>query len=264
MPARKCAAKPESLPRQSKRASARSAKSGKNRTPGTLDHDVESVVAALKRLATKRTLDGMARYAIPSDKAFGVAVGDIQKLGKRIGRNHELALALWETGWYEARMLAAFVGEPERVTPGQMDRWCRDFDNWAICDTICFHLFDRTPHAWQKVTEWAERKEEFVRRAAFALLACLALHDKRAESKQFLPCFPLIEAAAQDERNFVKKSVSWALRSLGRRTAPLHSPAVALARRLAASPDQTARWIGKDALRDLAKPAVMRRLAGTR
>src|SRR5687768_3295736 len=125
------------------------------------------------------------RYAIHTPKSFGVSVAMIQQLAKRLGRDHELAAALWETGWYEARMLTAFIDEAERVTPGQMDRWARDFDNWAICDTLCFHLFDRTPHAWRKVEQWSRRRDEFVKRAAFALLASLALHDKREPDERF-------------------------------------------------------------------------------
>jgi 3-methyladenine DNA glycosylase AlkD len=214
---------------------------------------VDDVVASLKRLATKATLDGMARYGIPSDNAFGVPVNAIQKLAKQLGRNHELAEQLWQTGHYEARMLAAYVGDPALVTPAQMDRWCGDFDSWAIVDTICFVLFDKSPHAWPKVTKWAKKKDEFGKRAAFALLACLALHDKDAEDDRFVELLPLVEKAATDERNFVKKGVSWALRAMGRRGAELRKAATALARGLAASSDATARWIGKDALRDLAK-----------
>lgn len=225
-------------------------------------HDVDAVIASLKRLASKKYRDGMARYAIPADKAFGVPVGDMQKLAKKLGRNHELAAALWETGWYEARMLACFLDEPQRVTPAQMDRWCRDFDSWAICDTACFHLFDRTPHAFRKVATWAGRKDEFVKRAAFALLACLALHDKETEDEPFARCLPLVEQAAGDARNFVKKGVSWALRGIGRRSGALHSISVALAQRLAASPQASARWVGKDVLRELTNPKVIRRLAG--
>jgi 3-methyladenine DNA glycosylase AlkD len=206
----------------------------------------------------------MARYAIPSDKAFGVPVGKIQQLAKRLGRNHELATALWESGWYEARMLAAFVDDPASVTPAQMDRWCRDFDSWAICDTVCFHLFDRTPHAWRKVDQWSRRRAEFEKRAAFALLASLALHDKQADDGLFAERLPLIERAAGDERNFVKKAVSWALRSVGRRSAALHAPAVALAERLASSEHATPRWVGKDVVRDLKKPAIVRRFTAKR
>ena len=224
-------------------------------------HDeVEDVIASLKRLASKRYRDGMSRYGLPSDNAFGVPVGSIQKLAKRLGRNHDLAVALWDTGWYEARMLAAFLDEAERVTPGQMDRWCRDFDNWGICDTVCFHLFDRTPHAFRKVAQWAGRRDEFVKRGAFALLACLALHDKLTGDEPFVRCLPLIEHAATDERNFVKKGVSWALRGIGRRTSDLNTAAVALAKRLSESSNAASRWVGKDALRELTSPAVRRQL----
>jgi 3-methyladenine DNA glycosylase AlkD len=145
-----------------------------------LEDEVRSALTRLERHSTKRTRDGMARYGLPSDNAFGVTMADMKVLAKRLGRNHELAAALWDTGWYEARMLTSFVDEPARVTAAQMDRWCRDFDNWGICDTVCFHLFDRTPHAWRKVAQWHDRREEFVKRAAFALLWGLTVHDKRA------------------------------------------------------------------------------------
>jgi 3-methyladenine DNA glycosylase AlkD len=223
----------------------------------------DEVSAALRWLESKgsdKTRDGMAGYGIHADKAFGVTVANIRALGKRLGPNHALALALWETGWYEARMLSAFVAEPERVTPALMDRWCRDFDNWALCDTLCFHLFDRTPHAFAKVTTWAARREEFQKRAAFALLATLALHGQGTEA-QLRRCLPLVERASTDERNFVKKSVNWALRALGERSPELHEEAVALAQRLARSEAPTPRWIGKDALRALDSPAILRRLA---
>ena len=223
--------------------------------------DVKSVVTWLERKGTKRTRDSMARYGLPSDKAFGVPIGVMQQYAKRLGRRHELALALWETGWYEARILASFVDEPERVTAAQMDRWCRDFDSWGICDTVCFTLFDRTPLAWRKLAPWGRRRDEFVKRAAFALLASLALHDKTAPDAAFVEHLPLIERAAQDERNFVKKGVSWALRSIGRRSAALNAASVTVARRLAASTDAAERWVGKDALRELTSAAVTRRLA---
>lgn len=222
--------------------------------------EVESVIASLKKLATQRTRDGMARFAIPSDKAFGVAVGDIRKLAKSMGRNHELAAALWDTGWYEARMLACFLDSPVDVTPAQMDFWAKDFDSWAICDTTCFHLFDRTPHAWRKIEQWARRRDEFVKRAAFALLASIALHDKKAPDEPFFKCLPLAENAATDERNFVKKGVVWALRGIGVRNRALHAAALTVAQRLADSSDVTARWVGKTTLRELRSPAAIRRL----
>jgi 3-methyladenine DNA glycosylase AlkD len=219
-------------------------------------HTVEEVLAWLERQGTQATRDGMARYAIPVDKAFGVPVGELQKYAKRLGRSHELAGALWDTDRYEARLLAAFMDEPALVTPTQMDRWCRDFDNWAVCDTVCFHLFDRTPHAFRKVAQWARWRDEFGKRGAFALLACLALHDKHTDDEPFAECLPLIEQAATDERNFVKKAVSWALRGIGRRNRALNAAAVEVAQRLVASGDATARWVGKDALRELTRPTT--------
>jgi 3-methyladenine DNA glycosylase AlkD len=202
----------------------------------------------------------MARYAIPSEKAFGVTVGEIRTMGKQLGRDHNLALALWKTGWYEARMLAAFVDDPAQVTPAQMDSWCRDFDSWAICDTLCFHLFDRTPYAFAKVEQWAKRRNEFEKRAAFALLASLGVHDKKASDDSFAQCLPLIEQAATDERNFVKKGVSWALRVVGRRSVALNKASVKLSEKLSASDVSASRWIGRDALKELTGAAVYDRL----
>jgi 3-methyladenine DNA glycosylase AlkD len=219
-----------------------------------------SVVAWLKRHGSQRNRDGMARYGIPSDKAFGVSVGTLQRYAKQAGKNHDVAMALWDTGWYEARMTAAFLGEPERLTRAEMDRWCRDFDNWAVCDHACFHLFDKSPHAWSKVTSWSRRRGEFQKRAAYALLASLALHDKKAPDARFWPMLKLIERDASDERNFVKKGISWALRLIGRRSQALNATSVALSRRLADSSDPTARWLGRSALKELTSAGVLKKL----
>src|SRR4051812_15473489 len=200
----------------------------------------------------------MTRYGLPNDKALGVAVGEIQKLGKKLGRNQALAEALWATDVYEARLLAAFVGEPEKLTPKLMDAWCRDFDNWGVVDTVCFKLFDQTPHAWGRVAPWAEMEGEFQRRAGFVLLACLAGHDRTADDAAFIRLVPLCERHATDERNFVKKGVNWARRMTGERNRALHPVVTNPARRLAASADPTARWIGRDALTQLASPAVQK------
>ncbi|HEY5802800.1 MAG TPA: DNA alkylation repair protein [Lysobacter sp.] len=227
----------------------------------SLEQRLEQAMQALKRRASRTTLDGMARYAIPSDHAIGVAMKDIQVIAKTIGHDHELAQALWSTGLYEARTLAAYVDDPARVTAAQMDRWCRDFDNWAIVDTVSFVLFDRTPHAWRKVVQWSARRDELGKRAAFALMASVALHDRLADDTTYLEGLDLIERAAGDERNFVIKGASWALRSIGRRNAGLHARSVALASRLAGSDVACERWLGKDALRDLRKPAVSQRFA---
>ena len=222
---------------------------------------VRAALVALRRRGSPRVKREMqTRYGITVRKAFGVPVGAIQQLGRTLGTDHELALGLWRTGWYEARMLAAFVDDPARVTAAQMDRWSRDFDNWGIVDTVCFKLFDRTPHAWRLVTRWSRRRDEFGKRAAFALLACLALHDKQAGDAQFLAALPLVERAASDERNFVKKGVSWALRLIGRRNLALNAASVALAKTLAASPDPAARWIGRGAVKELTSAAVLGRL----
>ena len=215
---------------------------------------VRAALDWLERRGSKKNRDGMARYAIVAPKAFGVSVGDLRAYAKTIGRDHDLALKLWDTGWYEARMLACLVDDPKLVSPAQMDRWCRDFDNWAICDTACFHLFDKTAHAYKTVPKWARRKQEFVRRAAFALIASLALHDKKAPDAPFRRFFPLIEKAAPDDRNFVKKGVSWALRGIGHRNPAMRAEAMKLATKLTKSTHTAARWIGRDALKDLSRP----------
>jgi 3-methyladenine DNA glycosylase AlkD len=230
-------------------------------TPNQQQYDVGAVLALLEQHGSSRTREGMARYGIVAEKAFGVTMATMRQIAKRVGRNHELALGLWKTGVYEARMITAFIAEPERVTPALMDRWARDFDNWAVCDTLCFALFDRTPHAWTKVAEWCGREEEFVKRAGFALLASLVVHDKQASDAQYRKCLPLIARGANDDRNFVKKSVNWALRTIGKRSLALNASASEVARKLAGSNDPAPRWVGKDALRELTSAAVQKRLA---
>jgi 3-methyladenine DNA glycosylase AlkD len=221
---------------------------------------VKQAIALLERNASKQVRAGMARYAIPSDKAFGVPVGVIRRIAKGLGVDHELAMGLFASEPYEARMLAVFVADPELLTPAQMDLWCAAFDNWAICDTACFHLFDRSPHALEKVSEWAKRRSEFEKRASFALLASLALHHRSLPDAEFERLLPLIERASDDERNFVKKAVNWALRGVGGRGVALNRAAITIAEKLAAAPEPTPRWIGKDALRELRKPALVKRL----
>ena len=227
-----------------------------------MNPDVRSTLAWLERRGTARNRKGMARYGIRSSKAFGVSMATMRPLVKRLGRNHDLAVGLWESEWLEARILAGFIADPSRVTPALMDRWCRDFDNWAVCDSTCIHLFRRTPHAWRKVPVWSRRQDEFVRRAGFALLAALAVHDKQAPDGPFVRGLALVKRTADDKRNFVKKAVNWALRQIGKRNQALNSRAVALSRQLASSTQAAPRWIGTDALRELSSPAVSRHLAG--
>lgn len=218
--------------------------------------DKNEALAWLKKNGTRRTRDGMARYGIEAKRAFGVPMGTLLALSKKLGKDHALAVALWESGWYEARLLAALVGEPERVTRGQMNAWAAGFENWGDCDTVCFKLWDRTPFAWEKARQWAASPREFVKRGGFVLMACLAAHDKTAPDARFLPFLPLIEKGARDERNFVKKGVNWALRGIGRRSPALHAAALILARRLALAEGAAARWVGKDAVRELESPKV--------
>ncbi len=225
---------------------------------------LDDALHQLRMSSSQAYRDGLARYAIPSERAFGVPMGSIQALAKRLGRDHELAAALWDSAWYEARLLASYVDDPAWVTPAQMDRWAREFDNWAVCDTICFALFDRSPHAWRKIEQWAPRRDEYVRRAAFALLASKTVHDKQADDGLFLHGLELIQTHADDERNFVKKAVNWALRSIGKRNTALHAASIEVATRLASRKEPAPRWIGKDALRELNSASVIARLAKRR
>ena len=222
--------------------------------------DVKYALEWLERRSSKKNRDGMARYGIVAKKVFGVSMTTMKSLAKELGRDHALSQALWKTGWYEARMLASLVGDPDRVTPAQMDRWAKGFDNWAVCDTATFALWDRSPHAWPKVREWSNRKEEFVKRASFAMLASLTVHDKKASDERYLEGLKLIEREADDERNFVKKAVNWALRSIGKRSPALNKEAIAVAQRLAEREDAASRWVGKDALRELTSAGVQGRL----
>jgi 3-methyladenine DNA glycosylase AlkD len=223
--------------------------------------DVSSVLDWLKKNGSAKVRDTIGpRFGIVVKNAFGVTMTQLKQLAKITGRDHDLAVDLWKSGYYDARMLACLIDEPAKVTSSQMDAWCADFDNWATCDTACFALFDKTPYALAKVKLWAKRKPEFEKRAAFALLASVALHDKKAPDAPIIALIPVCEKAANDERNFVKKGVSWALRTIGTRSAACHAAALEMAERLAASTDKTERWVGKDVLRDITRPLVAARL----
>ncbi len=221
----------------------------------------EEVIENLKRLATKETLNGMDRYGIPNDRAFGVTMGDMKRFAKQLGTDHGLALALWKSGWYEARTVAVFVDDPSKVSRSQMDGWAKDFDNWAICDTACFHLFDKTSHAWLKVHQWAPSKKEFVRRAAFALIWALSVHDKSASNRQFVDALILIEQIDADARPFVRKGIDMALRAAGKRNKALNRESIRIAKRLSRSEQPSHAWIGRHALRELTSARVQDRLS---
>lgn len=193
--------------------------------------------------------------------SYGVTAPKLHALAKRIGRNHELALQLWDSGNHAARILAALVDEPKRVTEAQLEAWVAGFDTWDVCDGCCCYLFDRTPWSYQKAAEWTTRDEEFVKRAGFALMAYLCVHDKKAEDTVFLNWLPMIAREATDSRHFVKKAVNWALRQIGKRNATLNAQAIETARQIRTIDSPTARWIAGDALRELTSEAVQRRLA---
>jgi 3-methyladenine DNA glycosylase AlkD len=218
------------------------------------------VLKDLRSRARPDQLEGMARFAIVGEGRLGVSIPDLRKIAKRVGKDHALALALWKTGIPDARILASMVEEPERVTEKQMDAWVGAFNSWDLCDQVCMNLFDKTPHAWEKTREWARRDEQFVRRAAFALMACLAWHDKEASDKDFLRFLPVIKRGSTDERNYVKKSVSWALRHIGKRNKALNRAARKTAKEIQTINSRSARWIASQAIRELEGRAVQRRL----
>jgi 3-methyladenine DNA glycosylase AlkD len=218
------------------------------------------VLRKLQAHARPDNLAGMARYGMTVEKRLGVAVPVMRQIAKEIGPDHKLALALWDTEIAEARMLASMVEEPQAVTEKQMERWVRDLDSWDVCDQVCMNLFEKMPQAWKKIPEWAEREQEFVKRAAFALLACLAWHDRTMDDEQFLSLFPVLKRGATDERNYVKKAVNWALRNIGKRNTKLHRAAIQLAKEIQALDSKAARWIAADALRELQSDAVRQRL----
>ncbi len=220
----------------------------------------EKVLAWLNARGTARNREGMARYGISSPNIFGVSMATMRPLVKTIGRDHELALKLWASGWLEARILASFIDDPKLVTASQMEQWARDFDNWAVCDSVCLHLFSYAPPRWSKAAAWPRRKAEFVRRAGCALIAALAVHDKAASDAPFEACMPRLEAIAADDRPMVTKGVSWALRQMGKRSRRLNATAIGVAERLRTQDHRAARWIGRDVLNELQSDAVRTRL----
>lgn len=222
--------------------------------------DVDDILAELKALGSERNRAGMARYGINTDCAFGISIAQLRPIARRLKRNHERALALWKSGYHEARLLAAFTDEPKKVTAAQMDSWVADFDSWDLCDQVCSKLFAKTPFIEDKIAAWAEDDREFVRRAGFALLAAYTVHGKGVPDDRYVAYLGLVERHANDPRNFVKKAVNWALRQIGKRSTTLHKPALAAAQRLAASDDKTERWVGKDAVKELTDPIQLERI----
>ncbi len=221
---------------------------------------VEEVLKKLKARARPDQLEGMARFAIVGKGRLGVSVPDMRKLAKEIGKDHTLALDLWKTGIPDARIVAGMIGEPEKLTEQEMEDWVKDFDSWDVCDQVCMNLFEKSPLAVKKIHDWAQREEEFVKRTAFVLIACLAWHDKGAEDEKFIALFAVIKHGATDERNFVKKAVNWALRNIGKRNPNLNKTAISLAQKIQQIDSKAARWIAAGAIRGLGSEAVQQRL----
>jgi 3-methyladenine DNA glycosylase AlkD len=222
--------------------------------------EVKQAVDLLKSLGDPKAVEGMARFGIQSSNSFGVSVPKLRNLAREVGRDHQLALKLWETGLHDARLLATIVDDPEQVTIDQMDKWARDFDSWDIVDGCCGNVFDKTPFAVAKAKEWCKREEEFVKRAGFVLIAELAVHDKQAKDKLFMDFLPLIIGGASDKRNFVKKAVNWALRQIGKRNLKLNRVAVSTSLKIQKMESGAAKWVASDALRELKSPQVLKRL----
>jgi len=221
---------------------------------------VEEVLKKLQAHSRPNELRGMARYGIMIERRLGVSVPQMRKMAKELGKNHKLALGLWKTGIPEARIVAAMIDEPELLTEKQMEDWVKGIDSWDICDQVCMNLFEKSPLAWKKILDWSKREEEFVKRTAYALIACLAWHNKDAEDEQFISLFPVMKRGATDERNFVRKAVNWALRNVGKRNVNLNRAAIDTAKELSGIDSKSARWIASDAIRELESPSVKKRL----
>jgi len=221
---------------------------------------VKDVLNKLQSKAQPEHLEGMAKYGITVEQRLGVSVPDMRKLAKEIGKDHKLALDLWRTGIAEARIVAAMVGDPDKLTEEQMEDWVKGINSWDVCDQVCTNLFEKNQLAWKKIVDWSEREEEFVKRTAFSLLACLAWHDKKASDEKFIELLPVIIRGATDERNFVKKAVNWALRNIGKRNLNLNRAAVNASEAIQRFDSKAARWIASDAIRELESDAIQNRL----
>jgi len=220
----------------------------------------DAVLEQLKEKGSAKNVEGMGKFGMATDQRLGVPVPEMRKIAKGIGKDHELALELWETGVQEARIVACLIDVPEAVTENQMEAWVADFNSWDVCDQVCLNLFEKTSFSQQKIEEWSIREEEFVKRAAYAIIAGLAWHDKQAADEQFIEYLPVIKSGATDDRNFVKKAVNWALRNIGKRNPVLNAAAIKTATELQQMDSKSARWIASDAIRELESDKIQARL----
>jgi len=220
------------------------------------------IIRKLQKLSNPQAVAGMARYGIKPAKAFGVSIPNLRAIAKEIGTDHELALELWRSGIHEARILASMIADPDRTTERLIDSWVKDFDSWDVCDQCCMNLLRHTSHAYEKAVEWSGSDKEYVKRAGFVMMACLAVSDKRATNEQFLVFLPIIKKEAGDSRNYVQKAVNWALRQIGKRNAALNRKAIETAEEINKTSLRSAKWIASDALREMKSEEVQRRLKG--
>ncbi|MEI8201385.1 MAG: DNA alkylation repair protein [Bacteroidota bacterium] len=221
---------------------------------------LEEILCFLNENKNTAAIEGMKRFGIVTTTAFGVSLPILRKQARLYKNNHELALALWETAFHEARILATIIDDPSKVSPSQMDQWVKDFYSWDICDQCCGNLFRNTPYKWEKAFEWAKDEREYVRRAGFVMMAGIAIGDKKADDSLLMPFFDYILTYSTDERNFVKKAVNWALRQIGKRSRLLNLKAVEIAEILMKSENKTVQWIGKDAYRELINPSILKNI----
>lgn len=222
--------------------------------------NVQTILKKLKSAGNQENVAGMARFGINPKNTFGVRVPVLRHLAKEIGKNHALALKLWDTQIHEAKILASMIDDPKLVSEKQADSWIKNFDSWDVCDEVCMNLFDKTTFAFKKALEWSKFPREFEKRAGFALMACLAWHDKKAPDQNFLKFFAAIRTAATDERNFVKKAVNWALRQIGKRNLALNAPAITTAKEIQKIESKSAKWIAQDAIKELESAAIQKKL----
>lgn len=222
--------------------------------------DYKQIIQRLKSLENPENVKGMARYGINPENNLGINVTTLRSIAREIGKNHDIALKLWDSGIHDARMLAAHVDEPKLVTEKQMDSWAMDFNSWDVCDNACGHLFDKTSYGYKKAFEWSSREEEFVKRAGFAIMAWAAVHDKKQEDQIFIDFMAVIKRESSDERNYVKKAVNWALRNIGKRNIYMNKIAIKTSEEILKIDTKSARWIGKDAIRELTSEKIQQRL----
>lgn len=222
--------------------------------------ELKEITKRLKTLSNPEAVRGMARFGINPHNTYGISIPNLKKLAKEIGKDHRLALELWETGIHEARILAGFIDDYQQVTEQQMEKWVSGFDSWDVCDQVCSYLFDKTPYAYHKAYQWSQREEEFVKRAGFVLMACLAVHDKKAPDEKLAAFLPIIKREATDGRNYAKKAVNWALRQIGKRNLCLNNKAIETAEEIRKIDSKSARWIAADAIKELTGEAAQQRL----